>query len=268
MKRNAARMPGVQGYAYVLMLAFVGVAGLGLAGVATVWSTAAQREREAELLFVGQQFRAAIASYYEQSPGAKQFPRTLDDLLEDPRFPVPRRHLRRMYLDPMTGNPDWVEVRFQDWVIGVRSRSEAQPVKTALFQPEDIKLAGSLRYADWQFVYTPPGYQSSALAAVQGAADARPPPMTLTGEIALQSTPQAPERPPDRTRMQVPTEPWVCTATLGAELRDCQRTAQGQAAIDTCKQAAQSRGKACLGRAQRAGKQGVDPALEPLVATP
>jgi hypothetical protein len=92
--------------------------------------------------------------------------------------------------------------------------------------------------------------------------------MPLTGEIVLHSATQAPERPPDRTRMQVPTEPWVCTATLGAELRDCQRTAQGQAAIGACKQAAQSRGKACLGRAHNAGKQGAVPAPEPLVATP
>jgi hypothetical protein len=240
----------------LLMLACVALAGIGLAAVAQVWSTASQRDREAELLFIGQQFRAALASYYEQSPGAKQYPRSIDELLEDKRFPVPKRHLRRVYRDPMTGRREWGEVRYDQWLIGVHSLSEARPFKSALFRPEDAMLMGSERYADWRFVYQPAGFQSAALAAVTGAADAKPPPMPLTGQVVLQPAPTAAAPPRDRSRVQVPTEPWVCTATLGNDLRECQRTASAPAVLEACRQAAHSRSKACLGRAVAAGSPG------------
>jgi len=45
-----------------------------------LYSHAAQREREAELLFIGGQFRDAIASYYNRGPGAKAYPKKIDDL--------------------------------------------------------------------------------------------------------------------------------------------------------------------------------------------
>ena len=44
----------------------------------------ARRDREAQLLWVGNQYRQAIASYYLKGPaGLLQFPPSLDDLLED-----------------------------------------------------------------------------------------------------------------------------------------------------------------------------------------
>ena len=67
--------------------------------------TAAQREREQELLFVGSQFRNAFMSYYGATPAGRALPAFLEDLVEDNRFPVPRRHLRRVYADPMTSKP-------------------------------------------------------------------------------------------------------------------------------------------------------------------
>jgi type II secretory pathway pseudopilin PulG len=237
------------------LLAFVTISGFGLAALAHYWSTAAQREREAELLFAGQQFRAAIASYYDQSPGAKQFPRSLDELLEDQRFPTPKRHLRRLYLDPMTGTREWGLVRYEQWIVGVHSTSEARPFKVAWFDSQDAALAGSERYADWRFVHTPAGFQSAALAALRGAQEAAPPPMPLTGEVVLEDVRAASPPARDRARPQLATEPWVCTATLGSELRDCQRSATG-AALETCQQAARARSKICLSRAHAASGAG------------
>jgi type II secretory pathway pseudopilin PulG len=240
---------GQDGFAYMLMLAFVTISGFGLTALAHYWSSAGQREREAELLFAGHQFRAAIASYYDQSPGAKQFPRSLDELLEDQRFPTPKRHLRRMYLDPMTGTREWGLVRYEQWIVGVHSTSEARPFKAAWFDVQDAAFTGSERYADWRFVHTPTGFQSAALAALRGAQEAAPPPMPLSGEVVLQSVPAPAPAKLDRSRPRLATEPWVCTATLGTELRNCRPGAGPQAALEACKQAAHARSKACLGRA-------------------
>src|SRR5262245_63821552 len=91
-----------QGFTYLGILIAMALFGVALAATGEVWRTAAQREREAELLFVGNQFRTAFMNYYANSPVGKQrFPRTLDDLVEDSRLPVTRRHLRRIYPDPM-----------------------------------------------------------------------------------------------------------------------------------------------------------------------
>src|SRR5262245_44395213 len=96
-----------RGFTYLGILIAMALFGVALAATGEVWRTTAQREREQELLFVGNQFRTAFMNYYANTPAGKpRFPRTLDDLVEDSRFPVPRRHLRRVYADPMTGKPD------------------------------------------------------------------------------------------------------------------------------------------------------------------
>ena len=63
-------------------------------------SHATQREKEAELLFRGEQYREAIASYYKKE---QRYPQSLEELLEDKRYPMPVRHLRRLYRDPSPG---------------------------------------------------------------------------------------------------------------------------------------------------------------------
>src|SRR5512142_3142860 len=95
-----------RGFTYVAVLLSVAVMAAALAAAATVYSQSARREKEAELLFVGDQYRQAIRSYYERTPGgAKRYPRKLEDLLEDVRYPALMRHLLRLYPDPVTGGP-------------------------------------------------------------------------------------------------------------------------------------------------------------------
>lgn len=93
------------GFVYLWALFGVTLAGIVMAGVGQVWQVKAQREKEAELLYVGEQFRKAIMSYY--NTGTKQFPETLEELLEDKRTPAIKRHLRKIYIDPITNTAEW-----------------------------------------------------------------------------------------------------------------------------------------------------------------
>jgi len=145
------------GFTYLGILIAMALFGVALAATGELWRTAAQREREQELLFVGNQFRNAFSTYYGFTPAGKpRYPRALEDLVEDNRFPVPRRHLRRVYADPMTGKPDWVLLDAPGGgIAGVQSRSEAKPLKTGNFAPPDLKFEGAERYSDWKFVFEP-----------------------------------------------------------------------------------------------------------------
>ncbi|HSD54084.1 MAG TPA: type II secretion system protein [Burkholderiales bacterium] len=155
---TGSRRGAQRAFTYVGLLLAVALAGVALAAAGTLWSTTAKRDKEAELLFVGDQFRRAIGSYYEGTPGAKRYPLKLEDLLEDKRLVATRRHLRRIYVDPMTGQPDWELVRLPDGaIVGVHSRADGKPMKVANFAPSDESFANATSYRDWVFAYAPQG---------------------------------------------------------------------------------------------------------------
>jgi type II secretory pathway pseudopilin PulG len=153
-------MPGRQrqaGFTYLGILFAVAIAGVALAATGALWSIEAQRGREAELLFVGNQFRQAIRSYYELSPGmAKHYPMGLDELVRDNRYLGVKRHLRRVYTDPVTGQPGWgLLMAPEGGVMGVRSLSDRAPFKRSRFLPRDGMFEGKDKYSEWHFVYRP-----------------------------------------------------------------------------------------------------------------
>jgi type II secretory pathway pseudopilin PulG len=144
-----------RGFTYLGVLLAIALLGIALAAVGTTWTTVVQRERETQLLFAGDAFRAAIASYYTSGP-APRLPQTLGELVQDERQPVPRRHLRRIYLDPMTGGSDWELLRDPDGgIYGVASRSQRAPMKRANFSDEDAAFAAADHYCDWRFEFSP-----------------------------------------------------------------------------------------------------------------
>lgn len=147
----------ISGFTYIGLLIALAVTGAAVVAVGEIASTAAQRDRENELLFVGSEIRRAIGSYYERSPGgAKRYPQSLEELLEDKRHPVPQRYLRRIYPDPMTGKPDWGLIEAPGGgIMGVHSLSERQPLKTGNFSPADESFAEARKYSDWKFFYAP-----------------------------------------------------------------------------------------------------------------
>lgn len=153
---RASRRWGEDGFTYLALLFAVATMSAGLAAAGLEWQTSAQRQKEAQLLFIGREFQRAIALYYYRSPGgAFEYPRSLEELLEDSRSVGVQRYLRRIYRDPMTNRAEWGLVLSADGrITGVRSLSERQPLKTGNF-PEAFPFDGRKRYADWEFVFVP-----------------------------------------------------------------------------------------------------------------
>jgi type II secretory pathway pseudopilin PulG len=157
------------GYTYLGLLLAIVLAGTALAAAGSLWSTEARRSREAELLFVGDQFRDAIGAYWEKVPLGQShvFPRSLGDLLDDKRWPTQRRHLRRLFVDPMTGTREWGLVEAPSGgIMGVYSRSEEVPLKRGLFPSAHAEFAQARTYRGWRFVYAPQGAASAPKPAL------------------------------------------------------------------------------------------------------
>lgn len=160
------------GFTYLTVLFIVAILMTGLALAGEVWETAAKRDKEAELLFVGNQYRHAIALFYERTPGGvKRYPTTLADLIKDPRQPSIVRYLRQLYPDPM-GGKEWGTVKAPDGgIAGVYSLSEEKPLKTGNFKLRDAGFEAAQTYADWKFIYSP----AAAAQTTPQPAPAQPP---------------------------------------------------------------------------------------------
>lgn len=152
------------GFIYIGLLVLVAIFGLGSVGAARILASSERLERETELLFVGAQIRSAIASYYTSSPGTPRYPDTLEQLLQDPRFPVVRRHLRQIYTDPISGDSNWGLVKAPEGgIMGVYSLSTREPLKRTGFESPNQTLndlgtrsrSTSYAYRDWQFIFAP-----------------------------------------------------------------------------------------------------------------
>ena len=149
--RRGARNGG--GFTYLGLLIAIALLGIALSAVGVVWSTQIRRDKEVELLYAGHQIRQAIGRY--RAVGG-QFPQALNDLLEDKRSPVPRRYLRQIYLDPMTGTADWQLILAPGGgIMGVASSSQGKPIKVAGFLPADAAFETAECYCDWKFAYAP-----------------------------------------------------------------------------------------------------------------
>jgi type II secretory pathway pseudopilin PulG len=201
------------------------VIGIGLAAAGMVWQTEVQREKEKELLFIGEQFRQAIGSYYENTPaGIKQYPPSLEDLLHDSRFPEMQRHLRRIYPDPVTGNADWGLLKEQQRIVGVYSKSETGPLMKVFTGEGRQGFSDAVTYAGWAFVYKPTNSSASASPAVPAT------------PVVAGSTFTVPVTPP-QNNAQPGTAPTPAPPSAGNSDDPCARQAASDYAscIETCK---------------------------------
>jgi type II secretory pathway pseudopilin PulG len=93
---NVSAMPvggEERGYAMVALLVMMAVMAVAMTVALPAWSTLARREKEAELVFRGEQYARAIALFQRKYAGA--FPPNIDVLVNE-------RFLRKKFKDPIT----------------------------------------------------------------------------------------------------------------------------------------------------------------------
>ena len=201
--------PRQGGFTYLGLIILVTV--IGMVGAATLKIDALLRRAAAEedLLAIGAEFSAALASYAAATPrGQLPQPPTLQELLKDPRTPALRRHLRKIFVDPVTGGTEWGIVYIGDkaGVLGVYSLSQARPLKIGNFDARFSGFENKLHLSDWKFTAGLPPVAPPPVGSVPPASPLLPP---QTGAPpALVPAPAAPEQPVAAPEpAQAPVEP-------------------------------------------------------------
>jgi type II secretory pathway pseudopilin PulG len=184
------------GFTYVGLVVFVAI--LGMVGAATLKVDGLLRRAaaEQELLEIGAAFSAALRSYAAATPqGSAPVPPTLQDLLRDPRFPGTRRHLRKIFVDPVTGGTEW-GIQYQGdkvGVLAVYSLSQAQPLKVANFDARFPHFENKEHLSEWRFTA---GEGLAVAPPVQPPPPAPPPAPVTPPPAAPALPPESPADPP------------------------------------------------------------------------
>jgi type II secretory pathway pseudopilin PulG len=144
-----------RGFTYLWVLLLVMIMGLGLTVASDLYATSVQRDKEKELLAIGRQFRTAIGRYHDlqRLNGKPDYPASLEDLLRDNRLPGMQRHLRKIFVDPMTGKAEWRLLLIGGKIAGVHSLSDKTPIKQDHFEADDSSFRGKQKYSEWVFSY-------------------------------------------------------------------------------------------------------------------
>ena len=166
--------PGQQaGFTYVGLIIFVAIIGLVGAATLKVGSLLQRAAAEEELLEIGAAYSAALDSYAAATlRGATPYPPSMAELLKDPRFPGVRRHLRKVFVDPLTGKAEWgIEYLGggETGIIAIHSLSNAAPLKVANFDSRFHGLEGKEKISEWRFTAS-----DRSLAPAAGPAQAQP----------------------------------------------------------------------------------------------
>lgn len=171
--RGGLRRGRQAGFTYLGLIIFVTIIGLVGAATLKIGALLQRAAAEEELLEIGAAFSAALDSYAAATPqGASPYPPSLKELLKDPRVPGVRRHLRKIFVDPMTGKAEWGVVYLGDGttgVVAVHSLSTAKPLKVANFDSRFAGLDNADTISAWRFKARDP-----ALGQAPGQPQPRP----------------------------------------------------------------------------------------------
>lgn len=97
------------GFTYLGLLVAIALLGIGLSVASEVWVKISDRQRRMQMEWIGEQYRNAIASFY-YTGSIRTYPKTLDDLTLDKRFPRQQHHLRELYSNPYSSDSPWKTV--------------------------------------------------------------------------------------------------------------------------------------------------------------
>lgn len=220
---NLIRNGRQHGFTYVSVVILVMIIGLVGAASLRLGVTLQRAAAEQALLDIGMEYSNALASYAAATPsGQPSYPHSFQELLKDPRFPQVRRHLRRVYVDPMTGKAEWgiVKATESGGILAIYSLSKAAPIKIANFPPRFAAFEGKSSLDEWRFtgegVQAPGGKGAEAMAGQPPAKPGTPPGTQPGGMDAGQpqpgskpGMPQEPHKPaePEPEPPQEPSEP-------------------------------------------------------------
>jgi type II secretory pathway pseudopilin PulG len=138
------------GFTYLLVLIALSALALGVLKSQDRMQMRHREQQEAELLFRGEQYRAAIAAYHAAGNGC--FPVRVEQLLIDKRGPQQRFHLRQAWADPLTQRQTWgMMFDPQGRWIGVRSLGKGAPLKKTGFSHDVEMFTQAKSYYDWTF---------------------------------------------------------------------------------------------------------------------
>lgn len=160
---NSGRQKSVsRGFTYLMLLWWVAIASVMLAALGQQWAFERRRQKEIDMVFRAHDIQRALGAYYAAAPASqvRVWPKRLEDLLEDRRGPVVRRHLRQLWKDPLTGRSNWGLIAAVEaasapgtgladeagGIKGVYSQAKGKPIRA----PEGIK-----RYDEWRFEANP-----------------------------------------------------------------------------------------------------------------
>ena len=203
-ENSRRRGPAACGGAMLLMLMFVvALMGILLAVTGGLWHTAVMRDKEAQLLFVGGEYRRALARYTAATPpGMPSAPERLEQLLLDERQQVPVRHLRRLYRDPITDSAEWGLVKEGGRIAGVYSLGTGTPLKQAGFPAWAGEFAASKSYAAWLFQGKAAGLLATAKNDSGTTMDSMASPTVQSSDSAGQTAPTTPTKSPPSNSSQ------------------------------------------------------------------
>ena len=193
------------GFTYLGLIILVSVIGMVGAATLKIGALMQRAQAEEELLDTGAAFSAALQSYAQATPkGQPLQPPSLQELLKDPRTPALRRHLRKIFVDPVTGSTEWGVLYRVDrsGVVAVYSLSQARPLKIGNFDARFVGFDNKRRLSDWKFIagaIAPVLPVLSPLAAtpVENAAPREPAP----------AAPEPAPEPEVEDRIALPAEP-------------------------------------------------------------
>ncbi|HEY3983140.1 type II secretion system protein [Cedecea sp.] len=138
------------GFTYLLLLVALSALALSLLKSQDSVQMRYWEQQEAELLFRGEQYRAAIAAYRAVGNGC--FPVRVEQLTLDKRGPTPRYHLRQAWVDPLTNDKTWGAIYDpQGRWIGVRSLGKGKPRRKVGFSHDIETFSKAKSYYDWTF---------------------------------------------------------------------------------------------------------------------